>query len=203
MISTVSAQIQNASLVDWKTLLSTPLFQFFIIPIVKYALSPIVAVGFFYWLFTKTYNFGAFNEKINMALRDIDDLKKDGKKLLSHMDIIKAHLVTNTGLAAGLFAPGSPLKLLKAGIRLLNLSGFVKIYSNNKDWFINEAKKYNIKTLSDLDETSFKLMEICRDSKKFTDLKEIAFLNGVGVDTLLRVLSIYLRDELSKELKVS
>ena len=202
MISTVSAQIQNASSISWETLLSTPLFQYIIIPFFQYAFSPIATVGFFYFLFNKTYNFGTFTEKINMALKDIDDLKKDCKKLLSHVDIIKTHLVTNAGLNAGLFGPGSPLKLLEPGIRLLRLSGFIKIYHDNKDWFIKEVAKYNIKTLSDLDEASFKLMEICRDNEKFADLKEIAFLNGVNVDTLLRVLSIYLRDELAKELNV-
>lgn len=193
--ATVSASIQNSSSisnVNWNSILQNPFIQ--------YILSPFVVFSIILFFAYKILNLGELKQKFNQALGDIDELKKDGKKLLSHVDIIKTHLVTSGGLSASLFGPGSPLKLLKAGIKLLEASGFKKIYKDNKDWFIDEVEKYNIKTLADIDEASFKVMEKCRNNSKLANFKELAFQNGVSLDILLRVLSIYLRDEVAKEL---
>ena len=89
---------------------------------------------------------------------------------------------------------------MNKGRALLNKSGFKKVYEDNKEWFIDEIKKLNVNTLSDIDDASQRVMGKCIDEKKFENYKEIAFENGIPVDLLLRVLSIYLRDEVSKEI---
>ncbi len=138
--------------------------------------------------------------KVSTGLGIVIDLDKEVKKLNKHVGVIKTHLVTTQGLDAGLFAPGSPLKLLDAGLSLLGKTGFKNIYNKNKKWFIQEAKKYSVKTEVDIDEASLKIIEACSKDKKFANYKEIAFQNGVTVDVLLKVLAIYLREELVKEI---
>ena len=143
---------------------------------------------------------GGLNQKFISTIEDISDLKKDVKKLVSHVDKIISHLAIKTGLSADLFASNSPIVLLKKGIELLEKSGFKKIFKDNKEYFLSEVKKYNIKTLSDLDEASYKVIEKIKEEGKFMDYKEVAFQNGVIIDVLLKVFSIYMREIFAKEL---
>lgn len=178
----------------------TDITNFFSNPFVQYILSPVVVFGIIFFILSRIYNFGGFMEKVTKALDNVADLDKKVSKLAEHMGVIKTHLVTSGGLDVGLFGPGSPLKLLPAGIRLLERTGFKKIYHDNKEWFVNEAKNYKHDTISDIDDASFKIMEKCRDGNDFADFKEIAYQNGINLDVLLRALAIYLRDELAKEI---
>lgn len=180
--------------------LNDPIVQHIITPIIQYAISPVIVFAIFLFILNKMYNFGALSQKIARAITDIDQLKNDGKKLLSHVDIIKTHLVDTTGLKAELFSAASPLKLLPKGLAILKASGFEKIYRDNKRWFIKEVKKDKPRTVADIDESSLKVLEECRGKGKFINFKELAFNNGITLDVLLKVLSIYLRDEVAKEI---
>jgi len=177
---------------------------FFNNPYVQYIFTPaivwIIVVTVVGFLFARVYKFGEFINKARTALGTVTDLDKEVKKLNNHVVIIKTHLVDKTGLDANLFGPGSPLKLLPGGIKILEKTGFKHIYTENKKWFIEEAKKYKFNTLAEIDETSLKIIEHCSKEKKFADYKEIAFQNGITIDVLLRILAIYLRDELAKEI---
>lgn len=188
MISTVSATPLISTGINWTS--------FFAHPLVLAAISS----GFTVFLLKTIFNLGGKNKEFDTALIDIKDLKKDVKKLLSHMDKVVTHLVNKTGLDTGLFSSASPLALMTKGKEILNKSGFKKIYKDNKTWFIEEIKKYDVKTLADIDEASIKVMEKCRDSNQFANFKELAFQNGLPIDVFLRVLSIYLRDEAAKEI---
>lgn len=191
MNSTISAVMEKASQFNWGGFINNPFVQ--------YIASPTIVFLILGFIFTKAFRLGELKEKIFAALDDIKDLKKGFKKLSSHVDIIRASLVTKGGLDARLFSSTSPLKLLPEGEKLLESSGFKKIYNENKKWFVNEIKKYNVKTLADVDEASFEIMEKSRDNRKFADFKEIAFQNGVTLDLLLRVLSIHLRDQIANQ----
>lgn len=188
MDSTLSAGAQNMSQVD--------LISFFSHPLV----IVIISSGVVAFIFKFVFNLGGKNKEIDSALTSIESLKKDVKKLLSHMDKVVTHLVNKTGLDSGLFSSASPVSLLPKGRAVLEKSGFKKTYEDNKGWFIDEIKKLNVKTLSDIDEASQRVIGKCIDEKKFVNYKEIAFQNGLPIDVLLRILSIYLRDEVSKEI---
>lgn len=191
-IASASATSQNLSLIDWNIIFQNPFVQ--------YVLSPAIALSIVLFIAYKLLNLGELKQKFVQSLKDVDDLKKDSKKLLSHVDIMKTHLVTNDGLNANLFAPGSPLQLLDKGKKLLQDSRFEEIYKENKTWFLDEIKKNKINTLADIDDASMRVIEKCRDNQKYCNFKEIAFENGVSLDVLLKVLAIYLRDEAAKEL---
>ena len=169
-------------------------------PYVQYVISPAVVFSIILFIAYKLLNLGGLREQFKQALKDVENLKTDSKKLLSHLDIIKTHLVEKTGLDTGLFSSASPLKLLPKGEKLLDASGFKQIYAENKDWFLDKIRQYKTSNLAEIDEASFKVMDKCQEDAKFADFKSIAFQNGVTLDLLLRVLSIYLRDESAKEL---
>ena len=192
MTSTISALTQNTPSFDWGIISNSPFIQYILSPIVVFAILGLIVV--------RVFKLGEFKEKISKTLDEVKDLDKDVKKLLSYVDIIRTHLVTKGGLDANLFASTSPLKLLEKGIKLLEDSGFKKIYKDNKNWLIDEVEKYGVKTLADIDEASSKVMEKYRDNNKLANFKEIAIQNGVSLDVLLRVFAIYLRDEAAKEL---
>jgi len=160
----------------------------------------IISSGITAFVLRSIFNMGGLNQKFISTIEDISDLKKDVKKLVSHVDKIISHLTIKTGLSADLFASNSQIVLLKKGIELLEKSGFKKIFKDNKEYFLSEVKKYNIKTLSDLDEASYKVIEKIKEEGKFMDYKEVAFQNGVIIDVLLKVFSIYMREIFAKEL---
>ncbi len=191
--STISAASNIVSQkTDWAFLFDSPF--------IKYLLSPAVVFAVILFVAYKLLNIGKLLQKFDDALKDIDKLDRNMQRLLSHMDIVKTHLVTKTGMDASLFASGSPVFLLKKGKELLNLSGFKTIYTNNKDWFINQFRRETISTLADIDSHSLEVMENMRDDPKLENFKNIAFDNGTSVDVLLRVCAIYLRDEVAKEI---
>jgi hypothetical protein len=193
---TVIPNTQSIQAIDIPTIVNA----IFTNPYVIYGLSPAVCMGIVIFIFARVYKLGGFMQKIQTAFNSLNSLSESVQKLDKHVGVIKTYLVTNQGLDSGLFGPGSPLKLLPAGLKLLEKTGFKKIYKDNKKWFIEEAKKYNHKTEAEIDEASYKVMQHCHDKKEFTNFKEIAFQNGVSIDVLLRALSIYLREELVKEL---
>ena len=189
MISTISGTAQNSSTFG----------SIFNNPFVAYVISPAIVFAIILWLAYNLLHLGELKEKFNQVLKDIESLKDDVKKLVNDVTVIKTHEIDTGGLAALAFGPGSPLKLLPRGIQILENSGFKKIYEDNKDWFVDEVKKYNPVSLSDIDDACFEFVTQCGTDNKFADYKEIAFQNGVSLDILLKVLSIYLRDEVKEE----
>jgi hypothetical protein len=168
--------------------------------ILQYIISPAVMITAVLWVLSKSFNLGQIVKQIDDTAKDIDSLKKDSKHLINHVSIMKTHLVTNSGLDANLFGPGSPLKLLPNGKKLLNKSKFVSTYNENKDWFVTKVEDYEIISLADLDEACSHILYEFKDTTEFINFKEVSFNNGVTVDVLIKVLAIYLRNELSKEL---
>lgn len=161
--------------------------------IIIYALTPAA-------IFYAIWKFSDLNTKVKLSLDEIKDLKIKSGKLLSHVDIIRTHLIETAGMKAALFAAGSPVMLLKKGFDLLKVSNFEKIYHENKNWFIEKFRSKNVTTLADIDDYATKLMEDMKTDERLTNFNDIAFENGTSLDVLLRVCAIYLRDEIAKEI---
>ncbi|MBU0578520.1 hypothetical protein KKE34_00835 [Patescibacteria group bacterium] len=187
VISTTSAAIINQDLL-WEN------------PYIQYIISPAIVFSLILFFAYKILDLGSTREKFKRALKDVDGLKTSVDKLLNHMAIVKTQLVDKTGLDSNLFGSSSPLSLKKKGKELLKESGFEKIYRDNKSWFVEELKKNEIGSLVDLDEASLVLIEKCHAENKFINYKEIAFENGVMLEVLLRVISIWLRDKTAKKI---
>lgn len=193
MFSIVYASIQNVASIPETT--ATTLN-----PWIAYVISPAVVFSVLLFFVGKIFKLGEMKEKIYQSAANISNLDKDVKKLLSHMDIVKTHLVTNSGLAANLFSSSSPLKLLEKGTRLLEDSGFKEVYENNKEMFISEIRQHGVKTLVDVDEASFKVLDKFSTKSDVIDFRNVAFKNGVSREVLLKVLSVYLREEVAPSL---
>lgn len=175
----------------------------------QYIISPVAIVTATSWILSKTFNLGKIANKIDGTAEDVKNIKKDilnlhkdSKHVLNHVNIMKAHLVGTSGLDSNLFIPGSPLKLMKKGKELLKKSDFKRVYKENKGWFLKKIKTFNVKTLSDVDEASLLILEEYAENNDPIDFKEIAFDSGISKSVLLRVIAIYLRNELAKELKI-
>lgn len=172
-------------------------------PLIETYATPTLLTGVFVFLFKISFKLGSLNTEFTNAVKDIRDLRKNGIRLSRHVDIIRTHLISNQGMESGLFAAHSPVVLLEKGKDLIKKVDFEKIFNDNKDWFFNGIKNVGVESLSEIDESALKFMENNRDNEKFSDFKEKAFQNGVSTDVLLRVCSIYLRDKIARELKIS
>jgi len=178
------------------------LTQFF-----QYFISPAIVGAILYWLLKMSFNLGRILNTLEETTKDTTHLKKDVKLLLqninivkTHLNIVKTHLVTSSGLDANLFSSNNPLKLLPKGKKILKQSSFKKAYKQNEKWFLNQASNFKTDSLVNIDKTAIKVMDICKTKNKFINYDQVAFENGITTDVLLKVLSIFLRDELAKKL---
>jgi hypothetical protein len=181
--------------------------EFFNNPYFQYLVSPAITASIIVFAVAKIINIGEFKERFKNLEKNLNNLDKDTNKIKStikniEMDltIMKAHLISETGMDTSLFSKNSPLTLTTKGENLLDQTEFRSVYKENKDWFLDEIKKHNVETESDIDEASYEVMEYCRDNEKFIDYKEIAYQNGLTTEVLLKVLAIYLREEAIKEI---
>ena len=184
-------------------IISGPIMWNDVLSVIKTYATPSLLVGVFIFLFKISFKLDSLNTEFVNVVKDIKDLKKSGARVSRHIDVIRTHLVSTMGMNDGLFAAHSPVVLLTKGKDLIKKIGFEKIFEDNKGWFIKGVSEIGAGSLSELDDSATKFMENNREDEKFSGFKEKAFQNGVSTDVLLRVCSIYLRDEVAKELKVN
>lgn len=122
---------------------------------------------------------------------DIKELIKDVAALQSGIDRDRAH---------GLAQSKSPLSLTDKGKALLLDShgkDFVDEYKNELISIIKSKAPY---TAYDVQELSDDVIKNMSSSHSFNKLKDFAFNNGMKLDDIIFVMSLYLRDLALKEL---
>ncbi|XOB40136.1 MAG: hypothetical protein ACKKMR_02280 [Candidatus Nealsonbacteria bacterium] len=140
--------------------------------------------------FLKTDLTGALNQ-LNNAIAEIQSFLKpyfeeQGREIL--------HLLT--------MKPGSPLVLTDYGKKLVNESGFPKVFKENRDKIINAVKSHRPQTNYDIQEYSKNvLLNDLIDDPMMKPIKDHAFKNSINVRVILEAASLLVRDEVMKELK--
>ena len=173
-----------------------------LIPIVSTLVIPILVLIF---------KIGKISERFNKLCDELKDFRGEFKDLGKEFrSLEKANvsivtiLTTKFGVDSGLFSSKSPLALREKGLELLKKSGFKKMYSKDKDYFLNYFREKNPKTRADVDRLANEFMlDWQKDAKNemIEKLTQVAFENGIPLPTLLQVCAIFLRDEIIKELK--
>jgi hypothetical protein len=171
-----------------------------------FAILPVIAVACIAW--------GKLNkgvEKIEETLKD--DIKPEVKKI-SGLEVRISGLEEKTltlerqinALWKDSLAPASsPRKLNDRGIDILEKSGIKKIVDDKKNDLLNIVKEKNFTTAYDAEREIERVMNEL--PQHFPDimasLKKGAFKTGADINAVLFVGSIYLRDEIFKDIGFS
>ncbi len=132
----------------------------------------------------------------------VDDLKEDKDKIFiklealrSDVDTLKEFKVYATKfIDKNLYQAQSALSLTELGKELVEKSGFIKIFSNEKDNLVKMLEKKNPKTKYDVQEMARELMDELKGYPAFSSIKSYAYTSGKDVGQILRAGAILLRD---------
>lgn len=122
---------------------------------------------------------------------DLKDVREKVSGMVPQIDKLWQQVFTQSN---------SPITLNEKGKNLLEKSKIKNLIDKNKQTLCDIIKKKNPQTAYDVQELAKKVIpSIIVDPKNFKDIKNKAFELGVGVEDILFVGSIYLRDIALKE----
>lgn len=147
-------------------------------------------------LITLVWHSRGYTDKIDYLYKEFPKFKTALIRLLNALG--------QKEILGDLVSADSPLHLTPAGEQMLEESGFYKFFETNRDYLIGEVKKLKPKVKFDIEEAAKKVMfELPKDLPEFGLIKEYAYEKGCQISGLLFAYSIYLRDEVIKELNLS
>ena len=146
------------------------------------------------------FKIGKVSERFDKLCEEFKEFKDDFKIVDRRVTSVVTILTTKFGVDGGLFSSRSPLVLKEKGWELLEKSGFKRMYSENKDFFLDHFKIKGPKTKAEVDKLSTELMLNLPNKEMLEKLRQASFDNGVSLPLLLQVCAIFLRDEIIKEL---
>lgn len=133
----------------------------------------------------------------------VDHLENDNKALNSAINQFRTDIATlnefkiqaQKFIDKTIYKSASPLSLTELGEKLVNESGFLKIFENEKNNLCKMLeKKDNPITKYDVQEKSRELMDNLRDYPAFAPIKLYAYNSGKDFGQILRAGAIPLRD---------
>lgn len=145
---------------------------------------------------------GASAIKIGRYAQMVDDLKKDVGKLEDKMEQMSIKVTQcetkiderTKSYASTLTEAKSPIGLSEAGENLLKRSGSDAFVLNNQRELVEKIKDKNPKSAYDVQEFAKEVVESLADDLRFIPFKNFVFKEGIGLDPIFIVMSIYLRD---------
>jgi uncharacterized protein YihD (DUF1040 family) len=132
----------------------------------------------------------------------VDDLKEDMKEAIKKIDALRTDADTlkefrsnaQKFIDKNLYESKSPLQLSEFGKKIVEESGFARIFSECKDDLVQKLKQKDPKNQYDVQEKARALMNELGEYIPFQQIKTYAFKNGLDFLQILRAGSILLRD---------
>ncbi len=144
---------------------------------------------------TAMYKLGKYEEKVNALEKKVDRLENDNRELSRNLTECSTKIDERTqNLASTLTKRKSPLSLTEKGEQLLKSSGSDKFVLDNKDDLVQKIKEKNPKTAYDVQVASREVVESIQNEDRFNSLKDYAYKEGIDLEAIFIVMSLYLRD---------
>lgn len=138
--------------------------------------------------------------KIGEMGKDIDNIKEDIKEIRPDLKDVREKVSGMVPQIDKLWQKvfverASPLVLNEQGRKLFNESGIKDIIDKQKEALLNAIQQKNPQNAYDIQELSKQVIESLKENSEILNqLKDDAFKLGVGIEDILFVGSIYLRD---------
>ncbi len=138
---------------------------------------------------------GKYKQKIDTLEEKVGTLEKEIKDVQKELTTCSTKIDERTqSYASTLTKRKSPLSLTEKGEELLKRSGADKFIIDHKDILIKEIGDKNPKSAYDVQVFAKEVVESMSNKEEFTSLKDFAFKEGIEIDAIFIVMSIYLRD---------
>ena len=142
---------------------------------------------------------GEYKNKVDTAVSDITDLKKELKEVRDKAVACETSLKEREPLTR----KRSPIALTDRGSKVLNESGGKKFIEDNYEELKNNVDEKKPETSYDIQEISRNVIEEMKNDQRLNSLKEYLFKEGMELDDIVEVLGIYLRDKILNDKKLS
>lgn len=145
---------------------------------------------------TAIFTIGKYTQKIDYLYKDGEDLKTDIKDLIKRITICETKIEERTqNLAATLTKRKSPISLSEKGEEMLIKSGANKFVLDNLQELVKKIKEKDPKSAYDVQEISKDVIKSMTADDKFIPLKDYVYKEGIELDAIIIVMSIFLRDQ--------
>lgn len=155
--------------------------------LVSIAVSLLAGVG------SSLFVLGRYKQNVDDAKERITELEREVKALGKEIVACTTKLEGGKGKDA-YTQRKSPVTLNEKGTTLLKRSGADKFVLDNLDELIAKIGEQSPKTAYDVQELSDKVIRDMMNDVRFNPLKNFAFVDGLEIDFVVLVASLYLRD---------
>lgn len=165
-------------------------------PTIQLIISGIIALvtgglsGFLVFI----YKMGKYTEKVDRLEGDRDSQDERIRNLDRKIIACETRLEERKDIGAYLQKRKSPISLSSKGKELLEKSEGKKFIDDDKKNLIKKIKDRNPKSPYDVQELAKEIVSSLKNEEKFTPLKNYAFKEGLSLDVIITVMSVYLRD---------
>lgn len=156
-----------------------------------------VVLGGLSGLGVSIFKMGKYTQIVDDLKKEVSELKKEVKELSKDLTTCSTIVDerTNRGTDSSSYTKRkSPLALNEKGEDLLKKSGIDKFVLENKDELVEKIKKINPKTAYDVQSSARKVVESLAGDDRFIPFKNFAFNEGLDIDIIFTIMSIYFRD---------
>ena len=165
-----------------------------------------VVVGAFGYLFNKN-----LDKKFNKVDKEFSKVDKDLMSINRDLICVNNATTEIQNILKGkgerimhplTMKPGSPLVMTDYGKKLVNESGFPKVFEQNRNRIVNAVKSRRPQTNYDIQEYSKEvLLQDFINDPMMKPVKDYAYQNSLGIKIILETASLTVRDEVMKEVK--
>jgi hypothetical protein len=149
------------------------------------------AAGFFSAVYKSGKYIQIIEDLKERVAKNEEELKNQNKLLIE----CSIKIEERTSSASSFYTKRkSPVSLNDKGEELLKKSGADKFVLQNEQELIQKIKEQNPKTAFDVQEISKKVVESLANDERFNTFKDFVYKEGINLEPIFTVMSIYLRD---------
>ncbi len=139
--------------------------------------------------------FGQYKHKVDTLEKHVERLQEEYKELMKQVTEVSTKIDERTqNLASTLTKRKSPISLNEKGEGILSRSGSDKFVLENKDELVKKIKDKDPKSAYDVQVYAKEVVEGLQNEDRFTPFKDFVYKEGIEIDSIFIVMSIYLRD---------
>jgi len=154
-----------------------------------------VVLGGVSGLFAALYKLGRYTQIVDDLKNEVSSLKSEFKELSKDLNTCSTKLEERTSRGADAYTKRkSPISLNEKGEELLKRSGIDKFVLENQSDLVGKIKEKTPKTAYDVQVFSKNIVEAIYTDDKFNPFKDFAFKEGLDIEVIFTVMSLYLRD---------
>src|SRR3989344_6840743 len=144
---------------------------------------------------TASIRIGIYKNKVDTLVSEVSDLKREVKDLSAELIKCSTKIDERTrSYSSTLTKRESPISLSENGKTLLSKSGADRFVLENQEDLVNKIREKNPHSAYDVQSYARAVVEEIQNEPRFKPFKDFAFKEGVNLEPIFIVMSLFLRD---------